>query len=89
MKKIYTAKILTTYSSIFNTAVQEAYLGEKLIQPVRGVVNLRNNWKSSFEKNKFRLFKTIRLFVLDVYDLIMRSVFGIINYGVISPQVNY
>ena len=58
--------------------VQETHVSEKLIQPARDVVNLRNNWKSLFEKNKFRLFKTIRLFVLDV--------FGIINYYVISPQ---
>ena len=45
----------------------------------------RNNWKPLFEVNFSKnSTKTIRLFGLDLYEVIVDSAFGVINYHLIE-----
>ena len=47
----------------------------------------RNNWKPLFEVNFSKnSAKTIRLFALDFYEVIVDSAFGLINYHLIEIE---
>ena len=47
----------------------------------------RNNWKPLFEVNFYEnSTKTIRLFALDFYEVIVDSAFGLINYHLIEIE---